>query len=390
MRGGWSRAAALGAGLFLFASACTPIIGQNSKQTGNVQASPSTQTSPSSAASPSSSTGGNTESPPGTTPSASPSSSPSTAPARLIITSFSLHVGEAGIAYAPVTVGASGGTPPYKWSVGSGTLPGGLTFSTGGKLSGTPTAAGGFSFVIQVDDSAGQAAGVQRSLSVARPLTATGLYANICAVEAGCIICGAYGASSGGVGPLQYKVTFGAPPTGMTINSLSLVGPFPPPPPPPPPNITVGPPPPPYDFAFTTTITDALGGTANVAAYYVTYPHIALTGGSCGPSYGCQIQLPYTLGTPNITPKLTITNVICGDPPCTGTGLEPGVNTLPNGFSAQIANGIVTITFGSPGVDGDWVGSIDVTITDNNSCGPGQTLCSATVTVPVDSEAKFG
>src|SRR5438477_8579355 len=140
MRGGWSRAAALGAGLFLFASACTPIIGQNSKQTGNVQASPSTQTSPSSAASPSSSTGGNTESPPGTTPSASPSSSPSTAPARLIITSLSYHVGEVGIGYAPVTAGAAGGTPPYKWSVGGGALPAGLSMSTGGIVTGTPTA----------------------------------------------------------------------------------------------------------------------------------------------------------------------------------------------------------------------------------------------------------
>src|SRR5579859_1306132 len=146
MRGGWSRAAALGAGLFLFASACTPIIGQNSNQAGNVQASPSTQTSPSSAASPSSSTGGNTESPPSTTPSSSPSSSPSAAPTKLIITSFSLHVGEVGIAYAPVTVGASGGTPPYKWSICGGNLPGGLTLSTGGKLSGTPTAAGGSTF----------------------------------------------------------------------------------------------------------------------------------------------------------------------------------------------------------------------------------------------------
>src|SRR5207247_3576048 len=49
---------------------------------------------------------------------------------------------------------ASGGTPPYNWSITAGTLSGGLTLSGAGLLSGTPTNAGDFNFTVQVMDSA--------------------------------------------------------------------------------------------------------------------------------------------------------------------------------------------------------------------------------------------
>jgi len=50
---------------------------------------------------------------------------------------------------------ASGGAPPYFWSVQG--LPAGIAFS-GGSYSGTPTAAGNYSFIVQVVDSQGSAA----------------------------------------------------------------------------------------------------------------------------------------------------------------------------------------------------------------------------------------
>jgi hypothetical protein len=50
---------------------------------------------------------------------------------------------------------ATGGTPPYTWSVSTGTLPSGLSLSsTGGLISGVPTVAGSFAFVITVRDAA--------------------------------------------------------------------------------------------------------------------------------------------------------------------------------------------------------------------------------------------
>ncbi len=53
---------------------------------------------------------------------------------------------------------ASGGTAPYTWTVTSGTLPAGLTLSSGGILSGTPTMAGTSTFTAQVQDAAGSRA----------------------------------------------------------------------------------------------------------------------------------------------------------------------------------------------------------------------------------------
>lgn len=59
---------------------------------------------------------------------------------------------ELGKAYS-VTFTASGGTSPYQWSL-QGNLPAGLSFSAG-TLSGTPSAAGSFSFVVGATDGGG-------------------------------------------------------------------------------------------------------------------------------------------------------------------------------------------------------------------------------------------
>src|SRR5213082_2033639 len=190
MRGGWLRAAALGAGLFLLATACTPTIGQKSNNTAS-QTSPSPQTSPSTATSPSSSPIGTAE-----TPSASPAESPPASPSsatKLIITSLTFHAGEVSVGYAPVALGAAGGTQPYHWSISGGALPPGLGVS-GTTVSGTPTANGNFSFTVRVDDSAGKAAGVTRSITIAAPLAVSGPCTTRCNVEIGCVtVCGHFG-----------------------------------------------------------------------------------------------------------------------------------------------------------------------------------------------------
>src|SRR5207247_1984736 len=67
--------------------------------------------------------------------------------------------GIVGKAYGPFTFSASGGTPPYTFTVFNGKLPDGLSLdSSSGVLSGTPlaSAAGFASFTVQAKDSAGQ------------------------------------------------------------------------------------------------------------------------------------------------------------------------------------------------------------------------------------------
>jgi hypothetical protein len=81
--------------------------------------------------------------------------------------------GTVSLTYPEFTFSANGGSPPYTWAA-AGTLPPGLTLSTGGSVSGTPTQAGTFSFSVTPSDSAqtpqkGPALQVQIVISAAPP-----------------------------------------------------------------------------------------------------------------------------------------------------------------------------------------------------------------------------
>jgi hypothetical protein len=71
----------------------------------------------------------------------------------LAISTTTLAQPAVGQAYA-ATLQATGGTPPYTWSIQSGPLSTGLSLSTSGQITGTPIAAGQASFNVQVADSA--------------------------------------------------------------------------------------------------------------------------------------------------------------------------------------------------------------------------------------------
>jgi large repetitive protein len=72
-----------------------------------------------------------------------------------------------GIAFSQ-TLTATGGTPPYTWSITSGTLPAGLQLSNG-VISGTPTAAGTSNITLQVTDSQQHTAAAAISIAVSPP-----------------------------------------------------------------------------------------------------------------------------------------------------------------------------------------------------------------------------
>jgi len=84
-----------------------------------------------------------------------------------IATAAALPDGTVNTAYS-TTLAASGGTPPYTWSVTSGSVPPGLSLSPpDGKLSGTPTSTGTFSFTVRVQDSANPSADSTKQLTLA-------------------------------------------------------------------------------------------------------------------------------------------------------------------------------------------------------------------------------
>ena len=72
----------------------------------------------------------------------------------LAITTNSLPAANIGVSYT-TTITATGGVSPYTFAVTTGSLPAGLTLnSTTGALSGTPAAAGSFTFTVTITDSA--------------------------------------------------------------------------------------------------------------------------------------------------------------------------------------------------------------------------------------------
>ncbi len=91
---------------------------------------------------------------------------PAGPPPLTITTTSPLPSGTQSVFYSQ-TLEATGGTSPYTWSVISGSLPPGLTLSSGGVLSGTPTAAGDYSFTVQV--SGGGTVAKAFSLTIAAP-----------------------------------------------------------------------------------------------------------------------------------------------------------------------------------------------------------------------------
>jgi VCBS repeat-containing protein len=87
-------------------------------------------------------------------------------PSTLAITTSSLAAGNVGVTYSQ-TLGASGGTSPYTWTLSSGSLPAGLSLnSSTGVISGTPTGAGTTSATYLVTDSASVTANKTISITI--------------------------------------------------------------------------------------------------------------------------------------------------------------------------------------------------------------------------------
>jgi hypothetical protein len=94
-----------------------------------------------------------------------------TAPATLGIATSSLPPADVSTPYSTSLL-ASGGIPPYAWSVSGGTLPAGIQLqSPGGAITGTTTASGSFPFTAKVTDSAGHTATAALNLVVSSGTT---------------------------------------------------------------------------------------------------------------------------------------------------------------------------------------------------------------------------
>jgi subtilisin family serine protease len=141
-------------------------------------------------------------------------------PAQPTITTTSLPGGTAGVPYSQ-TLQATGGTPPYTWSLDSGALPAGLTLnSSTGAIAGTPTAAGTSPFTAKVTDSATQIDTQALSIAVAPApvppptITTTSLPDGTVGTTYGQTL-----VAVDGTAPYTWSVSAGALPPGLTLFS---------------------------------------------------------------------------------------------------------------------------------------------------------------------------
>jgi len=101
-----------------------------------------------------------------TDPSASASTTVTVIAANaLAILSTSIPAAQSGSPYS-TTMSASGGAPPYSWSISGGSLPQGLTLAGSGLISGTAIPVGTFPFTVTVTDSASHTASAQLNSQV--------------------------------------------------------------------------------------------------------------------------------------------------------------------------------------------------------------------------------
>jgi outer membrane autotransporter protein len=164
-----------------------------------------------------------TDSTTGTAGQASQSYSLSIASPTLSIAPPTLPAGTAGSAYSQ-TLSASGGTAPYSYALSAGALPAGLTLTTGGVLSGTPTVAGSFAFTVTATDStAGVAAQASYAytLSIAAP-TLVIAPPTLPAGKVGTAYSQAL-STSGGTAPYSYSVSAGTLPAGLTLTAAGVL-----------------------------------------------------------------------------------------------------------------------------------------------------------------------
>jgi hypothetical protein len=141
----------------------------------------------------------------------------------LVIDPATLTTAVINVPYS-ATLKAAGGVPPYTWSVASGTLPAGLSLSSGGVLSGTPTAVGSTTVKFQVTDVQTPKQAVDtasKTITVNQPLsisTTSPLTNGSVGVPYGVAL-----SAGGGVSPYTWTLTSGTLPAGLTLSAAGLI-----------------------------------------------------------------------------------------------------------------------------------------------------------------------
>lgn len=246
----------------------------------------------------------------------------------------SLPSGQVGVAYTAALT-ASGGSGTISFSVGGGNLPPGVTLNGSGAMTGTPTAAGTFSFTAEVNDTSGNSATAGISILI-KPatLTVTGP-ATIANVSLGSAVSLQFGAT-GGVPPYTFNYSGNLPAGTSFGRNGSLTGTA----------TALG------TFAFTVYAFDSQQTQASKGfSITVAVPALSITGtlgnGQVGVSYSGTVsasggQSPYTVTVSGLPAGLSFANgSVSGTPTTAGTYTVTAAATDAAGAQASAFFGFV-------------------------------------------------
>lgn len=275
----------------------------------------------------------------------------------------------------------SGGTAPLTWTLANGSLPAGLSLSSsGGVISGTPTAAGTASFTVQVTDGNGGSATQAFTLIVSPPPTITTSSLPNATMNIG------YNqtlAENGGTAPLSWTLVIGSLPSGLSLSSGGVIS---------------GTPGSAGMASFTVQVTDNNGASASQSYNLIVNPFPMITTGSLpgatlNTGYnqtlagsGGTAPLTWTLVNGSLPAGLSLSGggVLSGTPTTTGTATFTVQVTDANGASTTQSYTIIitpptTIDAINRYAYGANVGWMDWYANGTNGAVIGENVCSGNI-----------
>ncbi len=273
----------------------------------------------------------------------------------ITVTPGSLGAATVGSAYNQA-ITASGGTTSYTYALTAGSLPPGLSLSTGGALSGTPTAGGAFNFTITATDSSTGSGPFTSSKTYTLTVAAATITIDPTTLP-GATVAAAYNqtvSASGGTSPHVFAVSSGALPPGLVLNATT--------------GVLSGTPTGGGNFNFTIAATDSSTGTG---------PY------SGSQAYTLAVAAPTISLAPASLPDATVASVygqtVSASGGITSYSYAITAGALPAGLSLSSATGVLS---GTPTAGGTF--NFTITATDSSG-GSGPYTGSKAYTLKVNA-----